>query len=77
MGRAFRNARYDARGLRRFEGPAGHAYPTMHYPQHSYIFDYADRNGILFIPEIPVWQFSEKQLSDPKILLLPSSRCAK
>jgi beta-glucuronidase len=42
----------------------------VHYPQNSYIFDYADRNGMLFIPEIPVWQFSEKQLSDPKVLAL-------
>jgi len=42
----------------------------VHYPQNSYIFDFADRNGILFIPEIPVWQFSEKQLSDPKVLAL-------
>lgn len=42
----------------------------VHYPQNSYIFDYADRNGILFIPEIPVWQFSEKQLSDPKVVAL-------
>src|SRR5208283_342664 len=42
----------------------------VHYPQNSYIFDYADRNGILFIPEIPVWQFSEEQLSDPKVLAL-------
>lgn len=42
----------------------------VHYPQHPFIFDYADRNGILFIPEIPVWQFSEKQLSDPKVLAL-------
>ena len=42
----------------------------VHYPQHSYIFDYADRNGILFISEIPVWQFSEKQLSDPKVVAL-------
>jgi beta-glucuronidase len=42
----------------------------VHYPQHPLIFDYADRNGILFIPEIPIWQFSEKQLSDPKVLAL-------
>ena len=42
----------------------------VHYPQHPFIFDYADRNGILFIPEIPIWQFNEKQLSDPKVLAL-------
>jgi beta-glucuronidase len=42
----------------------------VHYPQNPIIFDYADRNGILFIPEIPLWQFSEQQLSDPKVLAL-------
>ena len=42
----------------------------VHYPQNPLVFDYADRHGILFIPEIPVWQFSEKQLSDPKVLAL-------
>ena len=42
----------------------------VHYPQNPFIFDYADRNGILFIPEIPIWQFSERQLSDPRVLSL-------
>jgi len=42
----------------------------VHYPQNPYILDYADRHGILLIPEIPVWQFSEAQLSDPKVLAL-------
>ena len=41
-----------------------------HYPQNSFILDYADRHGILLIPEIPVWQFSEAQLSDLKVLAL-------
>jgi beta-glucuronidase len=40
----------------------------VHYPQNPYILDYADRHGILLIPEIPVWQFSEAQLSDPRVL---------
>jgi hypothetical protein len=40
----------------------------VHYPQNSYILDYADRHGILLIPEIPVWQFSETQLKDPRVL---------
>jgi hypothetical protein len=34
------------------------------------VLDYADRHGILLIPEIPVWQFSEAQLSDPRVLEL-------
>ena len=42
----------------------------VHYPQHPFILDYADRNGILMIPEIPIWQFSEAQLRDPKVLAL-------
>jgi beta-glucuronidase len=42
----------------------------VHYPQHPFILDYADRHGILLIPEIPIWQFSEAQLADPKVLAL-------
>jgi len=42
----------------------------VHYPQHPFILDYADRHGMLLIPEIPIWQFSEAQLSDPKVLAL-------
>lgn len=42
----------------------------VHYPQNPFIFDYADRHGILLIPEIPVWQFSEAQMQDPKVLAL-------
>jgi len=42
----------------------------VHYPQNPFILDYADRHGILLIPEIPVWQFNEAQLADPKVLAL-------
>ncbi len=42
----------------------------VHYPQNPFILDYADRHGILLIPEIPLWQFSEAQLSDPRVLQL-------
>jgi len=42
----------------------------VHYPQNSFILDYADRHGILLIPEIPVWQLSETQLKDPRVLAL-------
>ncbi len=42
----------------------------VHYPQHPYVLDYADRNGVLLVPEIPMWQFSEEQMSDPKVLAL-------
>jgi hypothetical protein len=42
----------------------------VHYPQNPFILDYADRHGILLIPEIPVWQFDESQLANPKVLAL-------
>jgi beta-glucuronidase len=42
----------------------------VHYPQTPFVLDYADGHGILLIPEIPVWQFSEAQLSDPRVLAL-------
>ena len=42
----------------------------VHYPQHPAILDYCDRQGILLIPEIPIWQFSEKQLQDSKLVTL-------
>lgn len=42
----------------------------VHYPQNPFILDYADRHGILLIPEIPVWQFSESQLKNPRVIAL-------
>jgi beta-glucuronidase len=42
----------------------------VHYPQHPAILEYCDRNGILLIPEIPMWQFSEQQMRDPKVIAL-------
>jgi beta-glucuronidase len=42
----------------------------VHYPQSPLVLDYADRHGILLIPEIPLWQFSEAQLSDARVLAL-------
>jgi beta-glucuronidase len=41
-----------------------------HYPQNPFILDYADRHGVLLIPEIPLWQFSESQFRDPRVLAL-------
>jgi beta-galactosidase/beta-glucuronidase len=37
----------------------------VHYPQASYILDYADQHGILLIPEVPAWQLTAQQLSSP------------
>jgi beta-glucuronidase len=42
----------------------------VHYPQHPAVLDYADRNGVLLAPEIPMWQFSEAQMKDPRVLAL-------
>lgn len=42
----------------------------VHYPQNPFIYDYADRNGIILIPEIPMWQFSEQQMTNPKVIAL-------
>jgi len=42
----------------------------VHYPQHPWILDYADRHGVLLVPEIPMWQFSEAQMKDPAVLTL-------
>jgi beta-galactosidase/beta-glucuronidase len=36
----------------------------VHYPQHEFILDYCDRNGILLLPEVPAWQLNEEQLGD-------------
>lgn len=42
----------------------------VHYPQNDAVLDFADRHGILLVPEIPVWQFTEAQLKDPALLSL-------
>jgi beta-glucuronidase len=46
----------------------------VHYPQNPFILDYADRHGILLIPEIPIWQFSQRQLSDPRVIALAKTQ---
>ena len=43
-----------------------HLTRPVHYAPDPVVLDFADRHGILLIPEIPVWQASEAQLSDPK-----------
>ncbi|HEX7540693.1 MAG TPA: glycoside hydrolase family 2 TIM barrel-domain containing protein [Anaerolineales bacterium] len=34
----------------------------VHYPQNEFILDYADRHGILLIPEVPAWQLTQRQM---------------
>ena len=40
----------------------------VHYAPGPLAADFADRHGILLIPEIPIWQASEEQLSNPQYL---------
>jgi Beta-galactosidase/beta-glucuronidase len=42
----------------------------VHYPQHEQVLEYADTHGILFVPEIPIWQASADQLGNPKFIAL-------
>jgi beta-glucuronidase len=39
----------------------------VHYPQHKFILDYADRHGILLIPEVPAWQLTQEQMYSEQI----------
>ena len=43
-----------------------HLTRPVHYAPDPQVLDFADAHGILLIPEIPVWQASEAQLSDPR-----------
>lgn len=42
----------------------------VHYAPGTRAADFADRRGILMIPEIPIWQASEAQLSNPQFMTL-------
>ena len=42
----------------------------VHYPQAEFILDYADRHGILLIPEVPAWQLGALQMTMPKMQAL-------
>jgi hypothetical protein len=42
----------------------------VHYAPGTRAADFADRRGILMIPEIPIWQASEAQLSNPQFMAL-------
>jgi len=39
----------------------------VHYPQHEFILDYCDHNGLLLIPEVPAWQLTAAQMADPRM----------
>jgi beta-glucuronidase len=42
----------------------------VHYPQSPLVLDYADRHGILLIPEVPAWQLTREQMADPRMRAL-------
>lgn len=42
----------------------------VHYPQDDTVLDYADRHGILLIPEVPAWQLSQTQMNDEDMRIL-------
>lgn len=76
-----RHAESPYEGLAETRGTMLHDYSEMkelqvtltrpvHYPQHPFILDFCDRNGILLVPEIPIWHFSEQQFTDPKVIAL-------
>jgi beta-glucuronidase len=42
----------------------------VHYAPDPQVAEFADARGILLIPEVPIWQASEEQLSNPQYLEL-------
>jgi beta-glucuronidase len=42
----------------------------VHYPQAEFIMEYADRAGLLLIPEVPAWQLTAAQMADPHMRAL-------
>jgi beta-glucuronidase len=42
----------------------------VHYPQPAFILEYADRHGLLLIPELPAWQLTAAQLAQPQMRAL-------
>jgi beta-glucuronidase len=45
-----------------------------HYPQADFILDYADRHGLLLIPELLAWQLWAPQSAHPRIRALARQR---
>jgi len=38
-----------------------------HYPNDEMFMDYCDENGLVFMNEVPAWQYSTKQLASPAV----------
>jgi beta-glucuronidase len=46
----------------------------VHYPQSPLVLDFADRHGILLIPEVPAWQLTHLQMASPQMQALERSQ---
>jgi beta-glucuronidase len=46
----------------------------VHYPQSPLVLDFADRHGILLIPEVPAWQMTHLQMASPQMQALERSQ---
>jgi beta-glucuronidase len=46
----------------------------VHYPQSPRVLDFADRHGILLIPEVPAWQLTHLQMASPHMQALERSQ---
>jgi beta-glucuronidase len=46
----------------------------VHYPQSPLVLDFADRHGILLIPEVPAWQLTRDQMAGRRMRLLERSQ---
>jgi beta-glucuronidase len=49
----------------------------VHYPQHEFILDYADRHGILLVPEVPAWQLTQEQMHSEQMRELEKQQLAE
>jgi hypothetical protein len=49
----------------------------VHYPQAKFILDYADRHGILLIPEVPAWQLTQQQMYSQQMRTLEKQQLSE
>ena len=49
----------------------------VHYPQNKFILDYADRHGILLIPEVPAWQLTTQQMNSKQMRKLEKQQLSE
>ena len=49
----------------------------VHYPQDESVLDYADRHGILLIPEVPAWQLNQYQMGTQQMQKLEEQQISE